>query len=113
MISIFDPEYRLSNFDYEGAFQSGLTHLIYFSLEVSVQTGKPAALDRLPSREDAARARLEADKVNGKILISFGGNGRSSGFAEMTASKKKRKRFLKELNSILNTYKFDGVDYNW
>ena len=28
------PEYRTANFDYEGAFQTGLTHLIYFSVEV-------------------------------------------------------------------------------
>ena len=73
------PEYRLRGFDYDGAFASGLTHLIYFSLEVSKKTGLPSALDRLPTANDAAKARIAADKYDGKIMISLGGNARSEG----------------------------------
>jgi hypothetical protein len=79
------PEYRLRGFDYEGAFASGLTHLIYFSLEVSKKTGLPSALDRLPTANDAARARIAADKHDGKIMISFGGNARSEGIGSVSA----------------------------
>jgi hypothetical protein len=31
------PEYRLNNFDYENCFRLGVTHLIFFSLEVCSQ----------------------------------------------------------------------------
>lgn len=37
------PEYRTANFDYEGAFQTGLTHLIYFSVEVRANGAMHAA----------------------------------------------------------------------
>ena len=40
------PEYRQSNFDYAGYFSKGLTHLIFFSLEVNPQSYFPDAMDR-------------------------------------------------------------------
>lgn len=107
------PEYRLNNFDYDGAFQSGLTHLIFFSLEVDPISNNPIALDRLPSKREVRRARAAADKVGGKLLISFGGNARSQGFSEMTKTRKTRVKFLAGVNKLLVDYKFDGVDYNW
>lgn len=107
------PEYRLNNFDYEGVFSSGLTHLIFFSLEIDKQTSLPKALDRLPSKADVQRARIAADSVNGKLLISFGGNARSDGFGEMTSTPKKRHKFLTALDKLLEEYNLDGVDYNW
>lgn len=43
------PEYRLGGgYNYEEAFRNGLTHVIFFSLEVSPTTFLPTALDRLP-----------------------------------------------------------------
>ena len=106
------PEYRLSGFNYEAAFQTGLTHLIFFSIEISAD-GLPAALDRLPSKAQAAEARAAADKVGGKLLISFGGNSRSQNYAFMTAKAVRRVKFLEALEAILVEYGFDGVDYNW
>ena len=40
------PEYRQANFDYAGYFSKGLTHLIFFSLEVHPESYFPNALDR-------------------------------------------------------------------
>jgi len=107
------PEYRLSNFDYEGVFDNGLTHLIFFSLEVDGRTSLPKALDRLPSKDDLQRARQAADSVEGKLLISFGGNSRSEGFSRMTSTVKNRHKFLNALDKLLEEYDFDGIDYNW
>ena len=107
------PEYRLNNFDYEGAFAAGLTHLIYFSLEVHPVSGLPSALDRLPREHEVIRARIAADKHNGKLLLSFGGNSRSAGFGFMTMKKSRRRKFLEALKELLQRYDFDGVDYNW
>eukprot|EP00798_Chlamydomonas_sp_ICE-L_P015153 gene15153-21219_t len=135
------PEYRLKDFDYEGAFQLGLTHLIYFSLEADPLTFLPSALDRLPPLEDLEharqaafqsiyfnsqlsldrlppleelkRARQAADKVGGKLLLGFGGNARSKGFGPMTRTPGSRAKFLAALSEHLDTLKVDGVDYNW
>ena len=73
----------------------------------------PTALDRLPSLEDAQRARSAANVYGAKLMISFGGHSRSEGFAMMTATKKRRRAFLDALNVLLTDYHFDGVDYNW
>ena len=43
------------------------------------KTSLPAALDRLPPKEDMRKARAAADKYNAKIILSFGGNARSRG----------------------------------
>lgn len=108
------PEYRLSNFDYDGAFSiGGLTHLIFFSLEVDTVTGLPSALDRLPSTSNLEKARNAAKNVSGKILISFGGHSRSQGFGSMTATKIRRSKFINSLNSLLKDLQLDGVDLNW
>lgn len=107
------PEYRLGGFNYEAAFQTGLTHLIYFSLEVDGSTMVPKALDRLPTKEQAKAARIAADKVGGKVLLGFGGNARSHGFGQMVQTPQTRLKFLQALNHLLEEYDFDGVDYNW
>src|SRR5687768_3357622 len=59
------PEYRLHGFDYEAAFQTGVTHLLFFSLEIDTN-GRPSARDRLPTKQQAREARNAADKVGGK-----------------------------------------------
>ena len=108
------PEYRLGGFNYSAAFRTGgLTHLIFFSIEVDPETHEPKALDRLPSREQAAEARRAADAVGGKLLLGFGGNSRSLGFAEMVENSARRLKFIQATNHLLTTYGFDGVDYNW
>ena len=106
------PEYRLNNFNYEAAFQEGLTHLIYFSLEIN-DAGLPSALDRLPRKKDAKKAREAADKVGGKILLSFGGNARSQNFGRVATNPKYRAKFVEAVNRLLKKFEFDGVDLNW
>jgi len=106
------PEYRLNNFNYDAAFQTGLTHLIFFSIEID-SNGLPSALDRLPSQTQAREARAAANKVGGKLMVSFGGNSRSQNYALMTSSAARRRSFLEALNGILTSYQLDGVDYNW
>jgi len=98
------PEYRKTNFDYAGVFTSGLTHLIFFSVEVDKSTFLPKALDRLPSIDEVSYARAAADNVNGKLILGFGGHSRSEGFAEMTQVKSRRVKFLNALKSILEDY---------
>ena len=106
------PEYRLGGFNYSAAFDTGLTHLLFFSLEIDSR-GSPAALDRLPSREQARAARDAADRRDGKVLVSFGGNSRSQNFGRMATTPKLRANFISKLNGLLDEYDFDGVDYNW
>lgn len=107
------PEYRLSNYNYSSAFDTGLTHLIFFSLEVDAVSGAPSALDRLPPKTAAKRAREAADATSGKLLIGFGGNARSAGFGPMVKSSLRRSTFLRELQKLFDEFEFDGVDYNW
>lgn len=107
------PEYRLRGYNYEAAFQTGLTHLIYFSLEIDLHTALPSAMDRLPTTAEAQDARRAADKTGGKILLGFGGNARSQGFPNMVIDPANRKKFLTALNALLVEYQMDGVDYNW
>lgn len=71
------------------------------------------ALDRLPRPALMEEARAASTKHNVALLICFGGNGRSAGFAPMVASKSARRRFVKELLALMDRYEFDGVDFNW
>jgi GH18 family chitinase len=105
------PEWR-----YEGAHWESLakhlTHLIFFSAEPKPD-GTITGLDRLPRPELLKEARKAADENDLKLLVCFGGNGRSSGFAAMTGSDKSRKKFVENLAKLLEKKKLDGVDYNW
>lgn len=47
------------------------------------------------------------------MLVSFGGNGRSAGFAGVATDMGKRKKFLNRLVSFMDEHDLDGVDYNW
>lgn len=55
------------------------THLILFSLEV-VEDGSLTAMDRLPKPESFIEARKTTLAHSTKLLICFGGYGRSGGF---------------------------------
>ncbi len=105
------PEWR-----YEGAHWESLakhlTHLIFFSAEPKPD-GTITGLDRLPRPELLKEARKAADENDLKLLVCFGGNGRSSGFAAMTGSETSRKKFVENLAKLLEKKKLDGVDYNW
>jgi hypothetical protein len=108
------PEYRLHNgYNYEEAFAAGLTHVIFFSLEIDKTTHRPAALDRLPPEDILQRARLAADKHGAHLMICFGGNARTAGFPTMVLKKQSRAEFLDALDALMREKGFDGVDYNW
>lgn len=78
------PEWRYEGFDFDNAAKK-LTHLILFSLEPSA-TGEILALDRLPRNKLLLDARGSFKKAQKKLMVGFGGNGRSAGFSLMTRS---------------------------
>ena len=110
-VAAYLPEWR-----YEGAHWETIaqhtTHLILFSLEIS-PSGGITAVDRFPRPSLYAEARTATQQHNCKLLICFGGNGRSSGFAPMTRFKSTRTTFLNNLQRFMDKYQLDGVDYNW
>ena len=105
------PEWR-----YEGAnwhtLSSHLTHLILFSAE-PLPSGELTGLDRFPRAELLAEARAAAAAHGCKLLLCFGGNGRSSGFSAMSRNKHKRARFVAAVGALLQSTGTDGVDLNW
>eukprot|EP00300_Choanocystis_sp_HF-7_P036998 c52977_g1_i1.p1 GENE.c52977_g1_i1~~c52977_g1_i1.p1 ORF type:complete len:365 (-),score=51.93 c52977_g1_i1:185-1279(-) len=105
------PEWR-----YEGAnweeISRRVSHLILFSLEPTPDGGI-TALDRFPRSEIFEQARREASKFGARLMICFGGNGRSNGFSNMVRSTKSRERFVRNVIKLLNERNLDGVDYNW
>jgi len=105
------PEWRYEGADFDRLCQH-LTHLILFSVEMTPK-GDIIALDRLPRPELLTEAREAASRHQTKLLLCLGGNGRSGGFSVMVRNSKNRKRFVENLVELLETYKLDGVDYNW
>jgi chitinase len=101
------PEWRYGSANFE-VICSVTTHLIFFSLEPS-SDGRIVGYDRFPGEDVLNDARGKGCK----LMICFGGNGRSSGFSGMTRNKKNRARFVNELEKLMEKYQFDGVDYNW
>ena len=105
------PEWRHEGADFD-RLSKHLTHLIFFSLEMTPK-GEIIALDRLPRPELMSEARAAATKHQTKLMVCFGGNGRSGGFSVMVRNDKNRKLFLQNLLKLLDQYGLDGVDYNW
>jgi len=105
------PEWRYEGADFDRLFDH-LSHLILFSLEMTPK-GDIIALDRLPRPELMEQAKAAAKNKNKKLMICFGGNGRSGGFSVMVRNGKNRKRFIDNLVALVQKYNFDGVDYNW
>ena len=89
-----------------------LTHLILFSAEPAAD-GSLLGLDRLPRPELLREARAAATARDAKLLVCFGGNGRSAGFGPMVASKSARAKFVANVVDLVKQKKLDGVDYNW
>ena len=87
------PEWRYEGANWE-VISAHTTHLILFSLEISTQ-GHITALDRMPRPALLAEARAAADRHGTKLLICFGGNGRSRGFSAMSRSPSARRRFVR------------------
>eukprot|EP00949_MAST-11_sp_MAST-11-sp1_P002496 g2496.t1 len=110
-IATYLPEWRYSgaNFDILCKYSS---HLIFFSLEM-VADGRLLGFERMPSQSVIAEARRACSRHGSELLICFGGNGRSAGFAKMTASKKSRSAFISNVMQLLEEHGLHGVDLNW
>ena len=105
------PEWRYEGANYKDLARY-LSHLLLFSLEPGPD-GSITGLDRFPG-DDILRDARDAFRATGaKLLVCFGGNGRSSGFSSVVRSTKKRARFVAYLAAFIASRDLDGVDYNW
>ena len=110
-VASYLPEWR-----YEGAnwdeISKHSTHVILFSLEPTAG-GDITALDRIPRPELLQQARAAATRYGAKLMICFGGNGRSAGFSAMVRDDQARERFVEKAVQLVEQQDFDGIDYNW
>lgn len=111
IVAAYLPEWRFDGANWE-VISKHVTHLILFSLEPTPD-GDITALDRLPRPALLKRARKATKKEGAKLLLCFGGNGRSAGFSAMTRRPKARRRFIERMVALLDKWDLDGVDYNW
>lgn len=105
------PEWRYEGANYDDLARY-LSHLLLFSLEPNPD-GSLGGLDRFPGDDILRDAREATRKAGTKLLVCFGGNGRSSGFSTVVRSSKKRARFVAALASFVAAKDLDGVDFNW
>ena len=102
------PDYRMGSLDIELA--SGVTDLIWFSLEVARDGGLNA--DRLnPSYLETLAAIKRIHNV--RLLVAIGGWGRSDGFAGVVTRPDARGQLVTNLHSFCRAHGFDGVDFDW
>ena len=106
------PEWRFMSANYDVICRL-TSHLIMFSVEVGVPGEAAIVQKERLAPEALAAARAAAQKHGTKLLVCFGGNGRTGGFAKMAQKKKLRAGFIRALASFLEVQGFDGVDYNW
>ena len=110
-VAAYLPEWRYDGANWE-EISKHVSHLILFSLEPAAD-GAIAALERLPRPALLKRARRATKAEGTKLLLCFGGNGRSAGFSAMTRHADARLIFLQNLVALLDKWDLDGVDYNW
>jgi hypothetical protein len=105
------PEWRYEGMHWDNLAQTA-THILLFSLEPTADGGI-TALDRLPRPAIFELAREAARRHGSRLLVCFGGNGRSAGFAPMVRAAASRARFVAALVDLCHKHRLDGVDYNW
>ena len=100
---------------YVEAFRKGVpdpfmyTHLIYASVDFNetldgVEIKYPYKLQTL----------VDLKKLNPELKVILGiGGERREGFCEMSGDKKKRKKFVKQIKTIVDSLGLDGVDLDW
>jgi chitinase len=107
------PEWRYEGANFNTIF-SHVTHLIFFSAEPSPDgRGEISGIDRIPAIDILNEAKASARSHGGKLLLCFGGNGRSAGFSTTTKNKKSRDSFVSNVVELLKIHDFDGLDLNW
>ena len=72
-------------------------------------TGEIAGMDRFPAAHVLADARSAAKATGCKLLICFGGNGRSNYFSAVTRNRKHLKRFVNNVVKLVEVHGLDGV----
>lgn len=105
------PEWRYHAADFNTMCKH-VTHLSLFSAEPGPH-GEIWGLDRLPTGAALADARAAATEHGCKLLLCFGGNGRSSHFSAVSRSGALRKKFVAAVASLVAEYNASGLDYNW
>ena len=105
------PEWRYEALNWETAAEH-VSHIILFSMEMSGD-GNLKARDRFPREELLIEARKATKKHGSRVLLCFGGNGRSSGFSAMVKSSASRKNFIQGMMRLVEVSNIDGIDYNW
>lgn len=105
------PEWRYEGANWDTILQT-VSHLLLFSLEVG-PGGAISAQDRLPRPELMAEARAAAALHGSYLMLCFGGNGRSDGFAPMATNKESRAAFVRNAASLVGQHGLHGVDINW
>lgn len=105
------PEYRYETIDWTGVSER-VTHVILFSLEVGAD-GSVAAQERFPDAATYAAARAATRRTGARLLVCFGGHGRSRGFGAMATQPALRHAFVRNVGAFLDAHDLDGVDLNW
>ena len=102
------PEWRFKNMDWELASKYS-THIILFSIEVH-KSGKLHQLQRLKKMKEIRGITAKNDT---KLLLSFGGHGRSNGFPIVSQSDNLIGMYVQNTLKLMRKYKLDGIDLNW
>ena len=101
------PEYRLQNIVQQRLV--GITDLIYFGIEPSIDGGFPESINAQQLKKLA-----EIKQTLGcRLLLTVGGWERSAGFVQLTEDAAVQTKFINELNEFCQANGFDGVDYDW
>ena len=108
------PEWRFEGFNYKWmAHSSALSHLIFFSLEPNVDGSILHENDRFPSNTILLDARSAFQEAGKKLMVCFGGNGRSQHFPVVTRDEAKRARFVQAAVDLVRRKRLHGIDINW
>ena len=71
------------------------------------------ALERFPSPFMMKKIKEACHQFKTKLLVGIGGAGRSMHLPGVSESARKRKRFAKEVSTLIEREGLDGVDINW
>lgn len=112
VVAAYLPEYRWY-IDLEATLHCCVSDLILFSVSPK-ENG--SIDDHWIPPENIARARRAADAVPDRvvnILLCVGGAGRSSAFAKATSTANRRRRFVENLELLIEEHSLDGIDFDW
>lgn len=105
------PEWRYSGSNFD-TFCESTTHIALFSAEPGPD-GSIWGLDRLPNGATLIDARAASVRHGCKLVLCFGGNGRSSHFSAVVRSAALRRTFVLNVAALVHEMGAEGVDYNW